>query len=171
MMLHASLCWPEVADPALWPIGVDYAAHVDNYAPNPTSVQSPMDIFTASMVPRHGLKDSSQMPHLVRRSTILTNFLHTSFPYLLFRFRSFTNLLFQFQSYPNLPFQSMSFLNPVVRFLFLNPPFQLWFLLLLLLLPIAAHALILVSPPTFFFQRATLPCFRTTCMLLGTLFL
>jgi Reverse transcriptase (RNA-dependent DNA polymerase) len=57
MMLHASLRWPEAADPALWPMAVDYAAHVYNSAPNPTSGQSPMDIFTRSMVPRHGLKD------------------------------------------------------------------------------------------------------------------
>jgi len=57
MMLHASIRWPETADATLWPMAVDYAAHVYNHVPGIRTGQSPMDIFTGSLVPRHGLKD------------------------------------------------------------------------------------------------------------------
>ena len=37
---------------------VDYhAVHVYNHMPNPKSGQSPLDIFTSTIVPRHGIKD------------------------------------------------------------------------------------------------------------------
>ena len=57
MMLHASIMWPEMSDPSLWPMAVDYAAHIYNHLPNHKTGQSPMDIFTRSLVLRHGLKD------------------------------------------------------------------------------------------------------------------
>ena len=57
MMLHASIRWPDAADPSLWPMAVDYAIHVYNHMPNHLSGQSPLDIFTSTLVPRHGLKD------------------------------------------------------------------------------------------------------------------
>ena len=31
MMLHASIRWPEMSDPSLWPMAVDYAAHIYNH--------------------------------------------------------------------------------------------------------------------------------------------
>ena len=57
MMLHASIRWPDAADPSLWPMAVDYAIHVYNHMPNHLSGQSPLDIFSSTLVPRHGLKD------------------------------------------------------------------------------------------------------------------
>ena len=57
MMLHASIRWPETADATLWPMAVDYAVHVYNHVPGARTGQSPIDIFTGSLVPRHGLKD------------------------------------------------------------------------------------------------------------------
>jgi len=57
MMLHASIRWPSTADPALWPMVVDYAVHLYNHVPSSKTGQSPMDLFTKSILPRHGLKD------------------------------------------------------------------------------------------------------------------
>ena len=57
MMLHASIRWPETADATLWPMAVDYAVHVYTHVPGAQTGQSPIDIFTGSLVPRHGLED------------------------------------------------------------------------------------------------------------------
>ena len=38
-------------------MAVDYAVHVYNHVPNPKSGQTPLDIFTSTIVPRHGIKD------------------------------------------------------------------------------------------------------------------
>ena len=57
MMLCASICWPDAANSSLWSIAVDYAIHAYKHMPNHLSGQSPLDINTCTLVPRHGLKD------------------------------------------------------------------------------------------------------------------
>ena len=58
-MLRVSIRWPETADATLCPMAVDYAVHaVYKHLPGGARTgQSPIDIFTGSLVPRHGLMD------------------------------------------------------------------------------------------------------------------
>ena len=57
MMLGAATSWPDMADPALWPLAVDYAVHVFNRVPNPETGLSPLDLFTGIRQPQHQLHD------------------------------------------------------------------------------------------------------------------
>ena len=57
MMLGAATSWPDMADPALWPLAVDYAVHVFNRVPNPETGLSPLDLFTGIRQPQHRLHD------------------------------------------------------------------------------------------------------------------
>lgn len=48
MMLHASIHWPEMSEPELWPMAVSYAVYTWNHLPNPVTGLSPSEIFTKS---------------------------------------------------------------------------------------------------------------------------
>ena len=48
MLIHSALHWPELADPALWPMCVAHAVYLWNHMPDPTTGLSPADIFTKS---------------------------------------------------------------------------------------------------------------------------
>ena len=56
MMLHASIRWPEILNPSLSPLPVDYAALIFNHSPKHKTIQSPMDILTISLVQWHDFK-------------------------------------------------------------------------------------------------------------------
>ena len=45
MMLHAAIHWPEVADPALWPMAVAQAVYLVNRVPDPATGWSAFDLF------------------------------------------------------------------------------------------------------------------------------
>ena len=47
-MLHAAIHWPEVADPALWPMAVAHAIWLWNYVLKFVTGLSPLDLFTKS---------------------------------------------------------------------------------------------------------------------------
>lgn len=51
MLLHASTRWPEVADPTLWPMAIDYAVYIHNHIPSATTGLSPADILSGSKWP------------------------------------------------------------------------------------------------------------------------
>jgi transposase InsO family protein len=57
MMLHAAICWPEVADPSLWPMAVDYAIYLHNHLPTVSAGLAPIDVFTGSKWPMHKCND------------------------------------------------------------------------------------------------------------------
>ena len=57
MMLHASIHWPETADPTLWPMAVSHAVFVFNHVPNPSTGVSPHDIFSRTRWPQKRLHD------------------------------------------------------------------------------------------------------------------
>ena len=46
MMLHSAIHWPEMADPALWPMAVSHAVYLVNHMPNPSTGWSPHDLFS-----------------------------------------------------------------------------------------------------------------------------
>jgi transposase InsO family protein len=46
MMLHASIHWPEMLDPSLWPMAVAHAVFLYNHVPTLDSGVSPIDLFT-----------------------------------------------------------------------------------------------------------------------------
>jgi len=46
MMLHASIHWPEMSDPSLWPMAVAHAVFLYNHVPQMDSGLSPIDLFT-----------------------------------------------------------------------------------------------------------------------------
>jgi hypothetical protein len=52
MMLHAAIHWPDMVDDvSMWPMAVQYAVHIYNHIPNPSSGLSPADIFTRQHIP------------------------------------------------------------------------------------------------------------------------
>jgi hypothetical protein len=57
MMLHAAIRWPEVADPSLWPMAVDYAVHLYDHLPTLGPGVAPIDFLTRTMTPRHHLQN------------------------------------------------------------------------------------------------------------------
>ena len=57
MMLHAAIRWPEMADPSLWPMAIDYAVWLYNHMPKANGI-APIDLLSRTTVPRHGLKDA-----------------------------------------------------------------------------------------------------------------
>jgi hypothetical protein len=57
MMLHAAIRWPEVADPSLWPMAVDYAVYLHNHLPTVSTGLAPIDVFTGSKWPMHKCND------------------------------------------------------------------------------------------------------------------
>ena len=46
MMLHLAIHWPEVSDPSLWPMAVQYATYLYNKVPDPSTGLCPDDLFT-----------------------------------------------------------------------------------------------------------------------------
>ena len=46
MLLHSAIHWPELADPALWPMAVSHAVYLINHMPNPSTGWSPHDLFS-----------------------------------------------------------------------------------------------------------------------------
>ncbi|EEC45027.1 predicted protein [Phaeodactylum tricornutum CCAP 1055/1] len=60
MMLHAAICWPEVADPSLWPMAVDYAIYLHNHLPTVSAGLAPIDVFTGMLDPT--LQDRKKLP-------------------------------------------------------------------------------------------------------------
>ena len=46
MMLHSVIQWPEVSDPSLWPMAVQYATYLYKKAPDPSTGLCPDDLFT-----------------------------------------------------------------------------------------------------------------------------
>ena len=57
LMLHAAIYWPEMADATLWPLAVDYAAHVFNRVPNKETGLSPLAVFSGTRQPQRRLHD------------------------------------------------------------------------------------------------------------------
>ena len=56
MMLHSAIHWPEMADPALWPMAVAHAVFLYNHVPDPNTGLSPVDVFTKTRWPLHQLR-------------------------------------------------------------------------------------------------------------------
>lgn len=51
MLIHAALHWPEMADPALWPMAVTHAAHILNRLPREnTANRAPLELLTHSIL-------------------------------------------------------------------------------------------------------------------------
>ena len=46
MMLHSATHWPEVSNPSLWPIAVQFATYLYNKVPDPSTELCPDDLFT-----------------------------------------------------------------------------------------------------------------------------
>ena len=46
MMLHSAIHWPEISDPSLWPMAVQYATYLYNKVPDPSTGLCPDDLFT-----------------------------------------------------------------------------------------------------------------------------
>jgi transposase InsO family protein len=46
MRLHAAIHWPDVSDPALWPMAVAHAVFLYNHVPNLETGVAPVDLFT-----------------------------------------------------------------------------------------------------------------------------
>jgi hypothetical protein len=57
MMLHAAICWLDMADSSLWPLAMEYAVYIYNHTPKMESGVAPIDIFSRTTVPREHLKD------------------------------------------------------------------------------------------------------------------
>ena len=57
MMLHAAIHWPDMADPALWPMAVHHATFLFNHLPDPATGFSPFDLFSRSRWPLKNLHD------------------------------------------------------------------------------------------------------------------
>ncbi len=57
MMLHASIHWPELSEPELWPMAVAYAVYTWNHLPNPETGVSPAEIFTKSKWSHHNFQN------------------------------------------------------------------------------------------------------------------
>jgi GAG-pre-integrase domain len=57
MMLHQGICWPEMADPQLWPMAVRHAVHVYNHVPCDDNGLSPHDLITCTRTPTKRLHD------------------------------------------------------------------------------------------------------------------
>ena len=51
MMLHSAIHWPDVADPALWPMAVNHATYLYNRIPDPSTGFSPLDLFSRTRFP------------------------------------------------------------------------------------------------------------------------
>lgn len=58
MMLHASLNWPEMDDPSLWPLAVSHAAYLYNHTPNEASGIAPIEIFSRTVGDGQALRTS-----------------------------------------------------------------------------------------------------------------
>jgi hypothetical protein len=56
MMLHAAIRWPDVADPSLWPMAVDYGAYLYNHLPTLGAGIAPLELLTRTIRPRHYLQ-------------------------------------------------------------------------------------------------------------------
>ena len=56
-MLHAAIHWPDVADPALWPMAVAHAVFLYNHMPNPKTGLSPHDVFSRTRWPQRKFHD------------------------------------------------------------------------------------------------------------------
>ena len=56
MMLHSAIHWPEVSDPSLWPIAVQYATYLYNKVPDPST-----GIAQMISSPRHDGSNESSM--------------------------------------------------------------------------------------------------------------
>ena len=72
MMLHASIHWPDVADPCLWPMAVSHVVFLHNHVPDPSSGLSPSDVFTKTCWPQKRFHDLHvfQSPAYVLDKTI-----------------------------------------------------------------------------------------------------
>ena len=46
IMLHSAIQWPEVSDPSLWPMAVQYATYLYNKVPDPSTGLCPDDLIT-----------------------------------------------------------------------------------------------------------------------------
>jgi len=57
MLLHAAIHWPQVSDPQLWPMAVQYAVFLWNHMPNEFTGLSPSDIFTRTRWPTRKFHD------------------------------------------------------------------------------------------------------------------
>lgn len=48
-MIHSALHWPEVEDPALWPLAVQHAVYLYNHTPNKDSDIAPIEVYTRTI--------------------------------------------------------------------------------------------------------------------------
>ena len=58
MMIHAALHWPEVDDESLWPMALNYSAHLYNHTPNFDSGIAPVEIFTGTLSDHQALRNA-----------------------------------------------------------------------------------------------------------------
>ena len=56
-MLHSAIHWPEVSDPSLWPMVVQYASYLYNKVPNPSTGLCPDNLFTKTRWKQRKLHD------------------------------------------------------------------------------------------------------------------
>ena len=57
IMLHSAIHWPDMADPALWPMAVHHATFLFNHIPDHKTGFSPFDLFSRSKWPLQNLHD------------------------------------------------------------------------------------------------------------------
>ncbi len=57
MMLHASIHWPELSEPELWPMAVKYAEFTWNHLPDVRTGLSPAEVFTKTKWSNHNFQN------------------------------------------------------------------------------------------------------------------
>ena len=57
MMLHSAMHWPEISDPSLWPMAVQYATYLYNKVPDPSTGLCPDDLLTKTRWEERKLHD------------------------------------------------------------------------------------------------------------------
>ena len=58
MMIHAALHWPEQDDKCLWPLALNYAAHLYNNTPNKETGIAPIEVFTKTHTDHQALHNA-----------------------------------------------------------------------------------------------------------------
>ena len=57
LLHHSAIHWPDVADPALWPLAVDHAVRLHNCIPRSDTGLSPVEVLTKTTFPRQRFAD------------------------------------------------------------------------------------------------------------------
>jgi len=64
-MIHSALHWPEVEDPALWPLAVQHAVYLYNHTPNKDSGIAPIEVYTRTINNCQALSQTQDKSHNV----------------------------------------------------------------------------------------------------------